>query len=90
MPHLSEPEAIGLLTSNAQQTQDQHYGESGYDDSSAYEYDDDPHDRYGAQSRGSKQGYENGNAYGPGHYQYGHSSFGDDVQLDDDDDDDMW
>ncbi|KAJ5346688.1 hypothetical protein N7541_009170 [Penicillium brevicompactum] len=73
-----------------QETQDQHYGESGYDDSSAYDYDDDPHDRYGAQSRGSKQGYENGNAYGPGHYQYGHSSFGDDVQLDDDDDDDMW
>jgi hypothetical protein len=54
-----------------------------------YDYDDDPHDRYGAHSRGSKQGYENGSAYGPG-YQYGHSSFGDDVQLDDDDDDDMW
>ncbi|CAG7920075.1 unnamed protein product [Penicillium olsonii] len=72
------------------QAQEQHYAERGYDDSSAYDYDDDPHDRYGAQSRGSKQGYENGNAYGPGHYQYGHSSFGDDVQLDDDDDDDMW
>jgi hypothetical protein len=55
-----------------------------------YDYDDDSHDRYGAQSRGSKQGYENGQAYGPGHHQYGHSSFGDDVQLDDDDDDDMW
>ncbi|KAJ5959541.1 uncharacterized protein N7479_006691 [Penicillium vulpinum] len=68
----------------------QHYGDSAYDDSSMYDYDDDPHDRYGSHSRSDKQGYENGQAYGPGHHQYGHSSFGDDVQLDDDDDDDMW
>ncbi|KAJ5383770.1 hypothetical protein N7517_001681 [Penicillium concentricum] len=75
-----------------EQQQQQHYGESAYDDSSMYDYDDDPHDRdrYGSHSRSDKQGYENGQAYGPGHYQYGHSSFGDDVQLDDDDDDDMW
>lgn len=72
------------------QEQQQHYGDSAYDDSSMYDYDDDPHDRYGAHSRSDKQGYENGQAYGPGHQQYGHSSFGDDVQLDDDDDDDMW
>ncbi|CAG8269994.1 unnamed protein product [Penicillium salamii] len=85
-PHSS---VASILITNTQ-SQEQHYAERGYDDSSAYDYDDDPHDRYGAQSRGSKQGYENGNAYGPGHYQYGHSSFGDDVQLDDDDDDDMW
>ncbi|OQE46279.1 hypothetical protein PENCOP_c001G02405 [Penicillium coprophilum] len=73
-----------------EQQQQQHYGESAYDDSSMYDYDDDPHDRYGSHSRSDKQSYENGQAYGPGHYQYGHSSFGDDVQLDDDDDDDMW
>ncbi|KAJ5513397.1 hypothetical protein N7463_002949, partial [Penicillium fimorum] len=75
-----------------EQQQQQHYGESAYDDSSMYDYDDDPHDRdrYGSHSKSDKQGYENGQAYGPGHHQYGHSSFGDDVQLDDDDDDDMW
>ncbi|KAJ5603857.1 hypothetical protein N7537_006813 [Penicillium hordei] len=74
-----------------QQSQEQqHYGESAYDESSMYDYDDDPHDRYGSHSRSDKQGYENGQAYGPGHQQQGHSSFGDDVQLDDDDDDDMW
>lgn len=72
------------------QEQQQHYGESAYDESSMYDYDDDPHDRYGSHSRSDKQGYENGQAYGPGHQQHGHSSFGDDVQLDDDDDDDMW
>ncbi|KAI2705198.1 hypothetical protein CBS147332_3119 [Penicillium roqueforti] len=73
-----------------QESQDQqHYGESAYDDSSMYDYDDDSHDRYGSHSRSDKQGYENGQAYGPGH-QYGNTSFGDDVQLDDDDDDDMW
>jgi hypothetical protein len=55
-----------------------------------YDYDDDPHDRYQGQGRSSQHGYENGHAYNSGHYQYGHSSFGDDVQLDDDDDDDMW
>ncbi|KAJ5452937.1 hypothetical protein N7445_001120 [Penicillium cf. griseofulvum] len=74
----------------SQGQQQQHYGESAYDDSSMYDYDDDPHDRYGSHSRGDKQGYENGQAYGPGHYQHGHSSFGDNAQLDDDDDDDMW
>ncbi|KAJ5940134.1 hypothetical protein N7516_000302 [Penicillium verrucosum] len=74
-----------------QQSQEQqHYGESAYDESSMYDYDDDSHDRYGSHSRSEKQGYENGQAYGPGHQQHGHSSFGDDVQLDDDDDDDMW
>lgn len=52
-----------------------------------YEYDDDPHDRY--QDHRGNHGYENGH-YGSEHYQYDHSSFGDDVQLDDDDDDDMW
>ena len=71
------------------QDQQQHYGDGAYDDPSMYDYDDDPHNGY-HQSRGNKHGYENGNAYGSGHYQYGHSSFGDDVQLDDDDDDDMW
>ncbi|QQK42512.1 Telomere silencing protein Zds1, putative [Penicillium digitatum] len=74
-----------------QQSQEQqHYGESAYDDSSMYDYDDDPHDRHGSHSRSGKQGYENGQAYGPGHQPPEHSSFGDDIQLDDDDDDDMW
>ncbi|KAJ5168780.1 uncharacterized protein N7482_004374 [Penicillium canariense] len=73
-----------------QQQQQQQYGDSAYDDPSMYDYDDDPHDHYQAQGGNSKHGYENGHAYDSGHYQYGHSSFGDDVQLDDDDDDDMW
>ncbi|KGO69242.1 Activator of mitotic machinery Cdc14 phosphatase activation C-terminal [Penicillium italicum] len=74
-----------------QQSQEQqHYGGSAYEESSMYNYEDDPHDRYGSHSRSDTQGYENGQVYGPGHQQYGHSSFGDDVQLDDDDDDDMW
>lgn len=72
------------------QAQEQQYGDSAYDDPSIYDYDDDPHDRYQAHRGDNKHGYENGSAYGSGHYQYGHSSFGDDVQLDDDDDDDMW
>ncbi|KAJ5759271.1 hypothetical protein N7520_006427 [Penicillium odoratum] len=67
----------------------QHYGDSAYDEASMYDYDDDPRDRYQTHEH-SKHGYENGHAYGSDHYQYGHSSFGDDVQLDDDDDDDMW
>lgn len=50
-----------------------------------YDYDDDPQDRYQAHQGNSKHGYDNGNAYDSGHYQYGHSS-----HLDDDDDDDMW
>jgi hypothetical protein len=54
-----------------------------------YEYNDDPHDHYRPQSRGSKHGYENGNVYGTGQYQYGNSAYHDDGQLDDDDDD-MW
>lgn len=71
------------------QEQDQRYSDSSYDDPQMYEYGDDPHDHYGTSSRGSKPGYENGNAYGPGHYQYGH--YGNDSHLDDDDDDDdMW
>lgn len=78
-----------IANSLAQSQDQQHYGESAYDDSSMYDYDDDSHDRYGSHSRSDKQGYENGQAYGPGH-QYGNTSFGDDVQLDDDDDDDMW
>lgn len=85
----SASSTVVILTPNPQ-SQDQHYSQGGYDSSMYDEYEDDSHDRYGAHSRGSKQHYENGNAYGPGHYQYGHSSFGDDVQLDDDDDDDMW
>ncbi|KAJ5661976.1 uncharacterized protein N7477_009592, partial [Penicillium maclennaniae] len=69
----------------------QQYADSAYDDPSMYDYDDDPHDHYQqSHGRSNKHGYENGHAYGSGHYQYGHSSFGDDVQLDDDDDDDMW
>ncbi|KAB8234916.1 putative telomere silencing protein Zds1 [Aspergillus alliaceus] len=72
------------------EAQMQHYSDSSYDDPQMYEYGDDSHDSYRQHSRGgSKHGYENGQAYGPGHYQYGHSTFGDDVQLDDDDDD-MW
>lgn len=54
-----------------------------------YDYDDDPHDRYQAHGGSSKHGYENGNAYDSGHYQYAHMSY-DDAHLDDDDDDDMW
>ncbi|PWY91965.1 hypothetical protein BO94DRAFT_564654 [Aspergillus sclerotioniger CBS 115572] len=72
-----------------QESQDQQYSDSSYDDPQMYEYNDDPQDHYSTHSQDSKSGYENGNAYGPGHYQYGHSTFGDDVQLDDDDDD-MW
>lgn len=72
-----------------QAQEQQHYGDSGYDEGSMYDYDDDPRDRYQAHGH-SKHGYENGHAYDSSHYQYGHSSFGDDVQLDDDDDDDMW
>ena len=67
----------------------QHYSDSSYDDPQMYEYGDESHDSYRQHTRGSKSGYENGHAYGPGHYQYGNSTFGDDVQLDDDDDD-MW
>ena len=51
-----------------------------YDD-----YSDEHH--YETQSRG----YENGNnPYTSGYNYYGHSTFGDDVQLDDDNDNDMW
>ncbi|KAJ5923225.1 hypothetical protein N7454_008470 [Penicillium verhagenii] len=73
-----------------QEAQEQeHYGDSAYDESSIYDYDDDPRDRYQANGQ-SKQGYDNGHSYSSDHYQYEHSSFGDDAQLDDDDDDDMW
>lgn len=52
-----------------------------------YDYGDDSHDHYGSHSNG----YQNGDTYGSGYYNhYGHSAFGDDVQLDDDDDNDMW
>ncbi|KAL2012251.1 hypothetical protein VTN00DRAFT_4969 [Thermoascus crustaceus] len=72
-----------------QEVQEQQYGDVSYDESQMYDYEtDDRHDRHRSQSRGSKHGYENNNMYGPGHQQYGHSSFGDDAQLDDDDD--MW
>lgn len=78
------------MTNGSWQAQEQQqYGDSTYDES-MYDYDDDPHDRYQGQGRGGQHGYENGHAYNSSHYQYGHSSFGDDVQLDDDDDDDMW
>ncbi|GIK06965.1 hypothetical protein Aspvir_002618 [Aspergillus viridinutans] len=70
-----------------QETQQEQYSDTSYDDPQMYEYGDDQRDNYRPHSRGSK--YENGNVYGPGHHQYGHSTFGDDVQLDDDDDD-MW
>ncbi|KAJ5595150.1 uncharacterized protein N7459_001358 [Penicillium hispanicum] len=73
-----------------QEAQDHPYGDNAYDDPSMYDYDDDPHDTYQTHRGSGKHGYENGNAYGSAHYNYGHSSFGDDVQLDDDDDDDMW
>lgn len=54
-----------------------------------YDYGDDSH-YYQHDSRGSKRrGHDNGNAYGPGHHEYGHMSFGEDVQLDEEDDD-MW
>jgi len=69
--------------------QEQQYGDVPYDDPQMYDYEpDDRNDYYRPQSRSSKHGYENDNMYGPGHQQYGHSSFGDDAQLDDDDD--MW
>ena len=55
-----------------------------------YDYDDESQDRYQVHAGGDKHSYENGNAYSSAHYQYSRSSFGDDVQLDDDDDDDMW
>ncbi|PYH67764.1 putative telomere silencing protein Zds1 [Aspergillus vadensis CBS 113365] len=79
----------GSNCSSKLQSQEQQYTDSSYDDPQMYEYTDDAQDHYGTHSQSSKGGYENGNAYGPGHYQYGHSTFGDDVQLDDDDDD-MW
>ncbi|RAL16329.1 putative telomere silencing protein Zds1 [Aspergillus homomorphus CBS 101889] len=69
--------------------EEQQYADSSYDDPQMYEYGDDHHDQYRSQSRGSKDSYESGNAYGPGHNQHGHSTFGDDMQLDDDEDD-MW
>ncbi|EAW06589.1 putative telomere silencing protein Zds1 [Aspergillus clavatus NRRL 1] len=69
------------------QQEQQHYNDSSYDDPQMYEYNDDPRDAHRPHSRGSK--YENGNAYGPGHHQHGHSAVGDDAQLDDDDDE-MW
>ncbi|PYI33083.1 hypothetical protein BP00DRAFT_424192 [Aspergillus indologenus CBS 114.80] len=72
-----------------QEAQEQQYTDSSYDDPQMYEYSDEHQDQYRSQSRGSKDGYDNGNAYGPGHSQYGHSTFGDDMQLDDDEDD-MW
>ncbi|KAE8372759.1 hypothetical protein BDV26DRAFT_273419 [Aspergillus bertholletiae] len=72
-----------------QEAQMQHYSDSSYDNPQMYEYGDDSHDPYRQHTRGSKNGYENGHSYGPGHYQYGNSTFGDDVQLDDDDDD-IW
>ncbi|KAL4892790.1 hypothetical protein BDV59DRAFT_40490 [Aspergillus ambiguus] len=72
-----------------QRYQEDHYGDNSYDDSEMYEYNDDQHDPYRPQSRGSKHGYENGNVYGTGHYQYGGSPYHDGGHVDDDDDD-MW
>ncbi|KAJ5899552.1 hypothetical protein N7495_004296 [Penicillium taxi] len=70
--------------------QQQQYSDSAYDDPSMYDYEDESHDRYQAE-RNQQAGYQNGHgSYDMGQYQYGHSTFGDDVQLDDDDDDDMW
>lgn len=64
-------------------TNSQQYGDNPYNDYD--DYSDEHH--YETQSRG----YENGNnPYTSGYNYYGHSTFGDDVQLDDDDDNDMW
>ena len=65
--------------------QEQQYSDASYDDAQMYDYNDS-HGQYGS------TGYENGNnnPYGAEYYNYGHSTFGDDVQLDDDDDNDMW
>ncbi|KAL4965215.1 putative telomere silencing protein Zds1 [Aspergillus stella-maris] len=71
-----------------QEAQDQQYGDSSYDDPQMYDYGDDSH-HYQQDPRGKHQGYDNGYGYGQGHNQYGHMSYGDDAQLDDDDDD-MW
>ncbi|KAL2837655.1 hypothetical protein BJY01DRAFT_220788 [Aspergillus pseudoustus] len=72
-----------------QESQDQQYADNSYDDPQIYDYGDDQQNQYQQTSRGNKHGYDNGNSYGSGQYQYGHMSFGDDMQLDDDDDD-MW
>lgn len=68
--------------------QEQQYSDASYDDAQMYDYGNDSHGQYGSHSTG----YVNGsnNPYGAGYYNYGHSTFGDDVQLDDDDDNDMW
>lgn len=70
------------------QAQEQQYDDSSYDDPGMYDYDDS-HDHYQPQSKSGKYGHDNGSSYGAGHYQYGHSTFGDDTHVDDDDDD-MW
>ncbi|KAL4911487.1 hypothetical protein BDW74DRAFT_8692 [Aspergillus multicolor] len=72
-----------------QESQDQHYDDNSYDDPQMYDYGDDQphHQRY--PSTNKQQAYNNGNVYGPGHNQYGHMSFGEDVQLEDEDDE-MW
>ncbi|KAL1861262.1 hypothetical protein Plec18170_001777 [Paecilomyces lecythidis] len=66
----------------------QQYGDTSYDESDMYDYeDDDRHDPYQQQSAGAKHGYDNGATYGPGHHQQ-YADLVDDPQLDDDDD--MW
>lgn len=78
---------IGRMAANDEQSQEEAYEDHSYDDPQMYEYDDG-HERYGSAKSG-KYGNDNGNFYASGQYQYGHSTFGDDAQLDDDDDD-MW
>ncbi|RDW93355.1 putative telomere silencing protein Zds1 [Aspergillus mulundensis] len=73
-----------------QESQDQHYDDSSYDDPQMYDYSEGQHNHQQRPQTNKHQTYDNSNAYGPGHNQYGHMSFGDDVQLDDDEDDDMW
>ncbi|KAI2794439.1 hypothetical protein POX_a01038 [Penicillium oxalicum] len=72
-----------------QYQQQQQYGDSGYGDS-MYDYEDDQQDHYQSNGRSGQHGYDNSHHYTSNSYGYGHSSFGDDCQLDDDDEDDMW
>ena len=55
-----------------------------------YDYEDDQQDHYQSNGRSGQHGYDNSHHYTSNSYGYGHSSFGDDCQLDDDDEDDMW
>ncbi|GAD99906.1 telomere silencing protein Zds1, putative [Paecilomyces variotii No. 5] len=81
---IAHPRITRFLT----RPQQQQYGDTSYDESDVYDYeDDDRHDPYRQQSTGAKHGYDNGATYGPGHHQQ-YADLVDDPQLDDDDD--MW